>query len=185
MIFIFYGAEGSGKSTHAKFLSEKLSLSYVSSGAMFREEYTKGSSVGLIYEEWVVKKRKYVPDEPTNKLILERLSQPDCEHGFVMEGYPRTLNQLETLDRFLAEKNKKIDRVVYITLPEEVAIKRLMARGRADDTPERIKERLESYREGAKDLLKVYQDRNILVEISNLPPVDQVQEEILVKLGLE
>jgi adenylate kinase len=184
MRLIFYGAEGSGKSTHARMLAEKLNLPFVSSGRMFREEYQKGSRVGLIYEQWVIKEGKYVPDQETNEFVLSRLAQLDVEKGFVLEGYPRTLNQLEALESFLAKRGQRIDAVVYLTLPEDILVQRLMARGRADDTPERIRERLSNYHQGAKDLIEEYRKNNILMEVSNLPPVEKVQEEIIRNLGL-
>jgi len=125
--FIFLGAPGAGKGTQAALLSEKLGIPHISTGDMLREELKKGTSLGLKVKAFMAK-GELVPDEVILEVMKERLEEKDCEAGFILDGFPRTLVQAENLDVLLEEINKKIDRVVKIKVSKETVVKRLSAR---------------------------------------------------------
>jgi adenylate kinase len=125
--FIFLGSPGAGKGTQAALLSEKLGIPHISTGDMLREELKKGTSLGLKVKAFMAK-GELVPDQVILEVMKERLEEKDCEAGFILDGFPRTLVQAENLDVLLEEINKKIDRVVKIKVSKETVVKRLSAR---------------------------------------------------------
>lgn len=127
MNFIFLGAPGAGKGTQAALLSEKLGIPHISTGDMLREELKKGTPLGEKVRAFMAK-GELVPDQVILEVMKERLEEKDCESGFVLDGFPRTLVQAEDLDALLEEINKKIDRVVKIKVSKETIVKRLSAR---------------------------------------------------------
>lgn len=127
MNFIFLGAPGAGKGTQAALLSEKLGIPHISTGDMLREELKKGTSLGLKVKAFMVK-GELVPDEMILEVMRERLEEKDCQAGFILDGFPRTLVQAENLDALLKEIGKKIDWVVKIKVSNDIVVKRLSAR---------------------------------------------------------
>ncbi len=127
MIVILMGAPGAGKGTQAEGLAEKLGVPHVASGDLFREALQKGTPLGLKAKGYM-ERGELVPDEIVIGMILERLAQPDCEKGVVLDGFPRTLAQAEALDRALAEQGRKVDRVLFLEVPEEDLVQRLTGR---------------------------------------------------------
>jgi adenylate kinase len=125
--FIFLGAPGAGKGTQAALLSEKLGIPHISTGDMLREELKKGTSLGLKVKAFMAK-GDLVPDQVILEVMRERLEEKDCETGFILDGFPRTLVQAENLDALLKEIGKKIDWVVKIKVSKDIVIKRLSAR---------------------------------------------------------
>ncbi len=124
---VLFGAPAAGKGTQAKILAEKLKVPHVASGDLFREQQQKdtplGRQVRLYMERGVL-----VPDEVTIKMVLERLSQPDCKSGFVLDGFPRTIEQAKSLDKALADRNASIDVVVNLKVTEEELLRRISGR---------------------------------------------------------
>jgi len=178
MIVLVYGPEGSGKTTQAVLLSRMLGIPLVQSGELVRGEIQKKSPIGKICEE-SAKAGKYVDDDIVNTLILGRLSKEDCLKGFILDGFPRHYPQLLALKKFLDEKNQHIDKVVYITIPEAESIKRLMIRGRADDTPELIRARLLNFHQGAQPILDEYKKEGLVEEIDGTPTIEQIHQEVV------
>ena len=127
MNFIFLGSPGAGKGTQAALLSEKLGIPHISTGDMLREELKKGTSLGLKVKAFMAK-GELVPDQLILEVMRKRLEEKDCEAGFILDGFPRTLVQAEDLDALLKEINKRIDRVVKIRVSKETVVKRLSAR---------------------------------------------------------
>jgi len=127
MIIVLFGPPGAGKGTQAVRISEMLSIPHIATGDIFREAVKKRTELGKKAEEYM-KKGELVPDEIVNGIVRERISQPDCSNGFILDGYPRTLNQAEALDKMLAEMNRKVDLVLNIEASEENIIKRLSNR---------------------------------------------------------
>lgn len=127
MNIIMMGAQGTGKGTVAGFLKEKLGIPHISTGEIFRKNIKEGTELGKIATKYA-DEGKLVPDEVTNEMVRNRLDEPDCEKGFILDGYPRNLVQAEELDKILAEKNKKVDLVVNLNTPTEEIIERVMAR---------------------------------------------------------
>lgn len=127
MNIILIGAQGSGKGTQAEMLAQALGVPHVASGDLFRKEIEEQSEIGLKAREYI-DRGKLVPDDLTVAMILNRLKQPDCEAGVLMDGFPRTLTQAEALDKNLREVGRQIDVVVYLNVPREELLRRLSGR---------------------------------------------------------
>ena len=127
MYIIFLGAPGAGKGTQAARVAEELKLAHIATGDMFREAQKRGTELGMQAKSYM-EKGMLVPDEITIKMLLERISAPDCEHGVIFDGFPRNLKQAEALDEALAEQSKTINKVVYIRVSEEELMGRLSGR---------------------------------------------------------
>jgi adenylate kinase len=127
MYIIMLGAPGAGKGTQADILSRELDLPHIASGDLFRQAVEEKTEVGLLAKSYM-DKGELVPDEITIKMILERVNQPDCTSGCLLDGFPRTLHQAKVLDEALREQGKSIDKAVYIEVPNEELVKRLSGR---------------------------------------------------------
>lgn len=127
MYIIVLGAPGAGKGTQADILSQEMDLPHIASGDLFRQALEKKTELGLLAESYM-EKGELVPDEVTIKMILERISQPDCAVGCLFDGFPRTLGQAEALDEAFVNHGKIIDKAIYIEVPNEELVKRLSGR---------------------------------------------------------
>ena len=127
MIIIMLGAPGTGKGTVAGLLQEKLGIKQVSTGDIFRKNIKEGTELGKIAETYI-SKGNLVPDDITVKVVEERLNEPDVENGIILDGFPRTVKQAEELDKILAEKGKKVDKVINLTTPDEEIVERIVNR---------------------------------------------------------
>ncbi|AEA47102.1 adenylate kinase [Archaeoglobus veneficus] len=127
MNLILLGPPGSGKGTQAKLIVEKYGIPQISTGDMLREAVAKGTELGKKAKEYM-DKGQLVPDEVVIGIVKERLKQPDCDKGFILDGFPRTIAQAEALDKMLEELGKKIDAVINIQVPEEEVVKRIVNR---------------------------------------------------------
>lgn len=127
MIIIMLGAPGTGKGTVAGLLQEKLGIKQVSTGDIFRKNIKEGTELGKIAEVYI-SRGDLVPDDVTVKVVEERLNEPDIENGIILDGFPRTVKQAEELDRILAEKGKKVDKVINLTTPDEEIVERIVNR---------------------------------------------------------
>lgn len=127
MIIIMLGAPGTGKGTVAGLLQEKLGIKQVSTGDIFRKNIKEGTELGKIAEVYI-SRGDLVPDDVTVKVVEERLNEPDVENGIILDGFPRTVKQAEELDKILAEKGKKVDKVINLTTPDEEIVERIINR---------------------------------------------------------
>ena len=127
MIIIMLGAPGTGKGTVAGLLKEKLGIKQVSTGDIFRKNIKEGTELGKIAEVYI-SRGDLVPDDVTVKVVEERLNEPDVENGIILDGFPRTVKQAEELDKILAEKGKKVDKVINLTTPDEEIVERIINR---------------------------------------------------------
>ena len=127
MYIVFLGAPGAGKGTQAALVAQKLNMVHVASGDLFRQALEKQTELGLKAKAYM-EKGELVPDEITIAMILERITAPDCEAGIILDGFPRNLEQAETLDNALEKQSKIIDKAIYIKVPEEELVKRLGGR---------------------------------------------------------
>jgi len=184
---IIYGPEGSGKGTQALLLGKKLNLPVLTSGDLVREAAANDKSrLGDICRAALTEGR-YVPDAEIFTLWEQKLRSPDAIKGFILDGFPRNKNQTEFLFKTIEPLNFSIDRLIYINISDEEAIKRLSKRHRAvyegstdnHDSPERVSGRLSIYRKQEKDLLEFFRERNLLQEIDGLGTVDEVSARIL------
>ena len=127
MIIIMLGAPGTGKGTVAGILQEKLGIKQVSTGDIFRKNIKEGTELGKLAESYI-SKGNLVPDDVTVRVVAERLNEPDVQNGIILDGFPRTVKQAEELDKILAEKGKKVDKVINLVTPEEEIIERIVNR---------------------------------------------------------
>jgi adenylate kinase len=186
MRLLFMGPPGAGKGTQAKVIAERYGIPAVSTGDIFRANVSQGTPLGVEAKRYM-DAGEYVPDEVTNSMVRDRIDQPDAESGFLLDGYPRTLAQVEELDGMIAFTGHKLDTVVVLTADTEELIARLLNRaqieGRADDTEEVIRRRQEVYAAETEPLIGVYGERGLLIEVDGMGDVDQVTARILEALA--
>ena len=176
MRIILFGPPGCGKGTQAAFISKALSIPHLSTGDMLRSAVSSKSEIGLKAKE-IMEKGGLVSDEIVFSIVQERVANSDCKNGFILDGFPRTVNQAERLDLLLSE-NQKIDCVLRIKVDEEEIIKRLIDRGRNDDKPEIIKNRFKSYNAETQPLIPFYEIRGILFNVDGMQEIEKVSEDI-------
>ncbi|WP_216379462.1 adenylate kinase [Arcanobacterium phocae] len=186
---ILTGAPGAGKGTQAGAVSEALGIPAISTGEIFRAEIANKSDIGLEAQRYI-SEGNLVPDSVTNEIVRRRLAQPDALNGFLLDGYPRTLEQIEALDSMLAENDQSMDAMIVIAIPDEEVEGRLLKRaeieGRADDTPEVIAHRVAVYHEATEPIIEAYRKRGKLVTIDGIGTIEEVRSRIVagVKEGL-
>jgi adenylate kinase len=187
MRVIMMGPPGAGKGTQATFVAEHFGIPAISTGDIFRANVAEGTPLGVEAKRYM-DAGEYVPDEITNKMVRNRIDEPDAEPGFLLDGYPRTLAQVEELDGMVDFTGHRLDAAVVLTVDGEEIVQRLLQRaeveGRADDTEEVIRRRQEVYREQTEPLIEVYRDRGILVEVDGMGEVDQVTKRIFEALDV-
>ena len=181
MKLLLIGPPGAGKGTQASKLSEVFGIPAISTGDIFRENVKNETPLGVEAKSYM-DKGEYVPDELTNMLVRDRLKNPDCVNGFLLDGYPRTADQVEELDSILKETNSKLDAVVQLTADSEEVVRRLAKRaieqGRSDDTEDVLRNRLSVYEEQTAPLISVYESRGLLVKVDGLGEIAEVTQRI-------
>lgn len=177
MRLVLLGPPGSGKGTQAELLSERLAVPAISTGDMVRAAIASGSEVGRRVEE-IVASGSLVDDETMGTIVRQRLAQPDAKGGFLLDGYPRTMPQAETLASILSDLEVELDGVLMIDVPEDELVRRLLDRGRDDDQEEVIRHRLEVYGEQTAPLVEHYRRSGQLLEIEGLQGIDEVAASI-------
>lgn len=174
MKIIFLGIQGSGKSTQAKILSQKLILPYIEMGQLLRDRLEeKSEDANQIRSALEV--GNLVPDKITINTLNEKLKENQYKSGFVLDGYPRNDIQLKSVPG-------KFDKVFYIGLPKEEAVKRLTLRARKDDTPEVIERRVALFFQETQPIIDFFKQKGILVSIDGRPSIEEVTESINSKL---
>ena len=188
---LLIGAPGAGKGTQAERLANIFKIPAISTGDIFRHNVKNETELGKQAKAFM-DRGEYVPDSLTNDLVRDRLSQSDAIEGFLLDGYPRTGDQVEELDSILAAQGTKLDVVVQLTADTDEVVRRLLNRaieqGRADDTEDVIRRRLEVYEEQTAPLISVYAQRGLVVMIDGLGEVAEVTDRIIEALsarGLE
>jgi adenylate kinase len=178
---LLLGPQGAGKGTQGKLISAEYDIPHIATGDILRRAIAEGNELGRQAEP-LLKAGQLVPDTIMIGLIRDRLAREDTERGFVLDGFPRTAIQAEALDDMLSEIDRPLGAVFEFQLPEEMAVERLRRRaqeeGRADDTPEAIRTRLELYREQTAPLVEYYRARGILVPVHAERSVDEVFDEL-------
>lgn len=205
MKLILMGAPGAGKGTQAEAISECFAIPAISTGAMLREEIKSGSELGKLAKS-LIDEGNFVPDDIINKVVKDRINQADCAKGYILDGYPRDLNQAKALEQM----GIAIDRVLYVHLGDEEIVKRLSGRRicqdcgetyhlehqpsslgdrcdrcggelvvRKDDRPETIRERLETYHRVTHPVVEYYRSRGLLVEVESAGSVEETTRQTL------
>ncbi len=179
---LLIGPPGAGKGTQAARLAEAYGIPAISTGDIFRENVKNETELGREAKGFM-DRGEYVPDSLTNALVRDRLSQPDAKNGFLLDGYPRTADQVAELDDILAEQGSALTAVVQLVADTDEVVRRLLNRaieqGRADDTEEVIRHRMDVYAEQTAPLIDVYSSRNLVREVDGLGAVEEVTERIL------
>ena len=179
---LLIGPPGAGKGTQASLLAEYFGVPAISTGDIFRENVKNETELG-VQAKGFMDRGEYVPDSLTNALVKDRLAQPDAQKGFLLDGYPRTIDQVHQLDGFLDEMDRKLDVVVQLTADVDELVRRLAKRaqeqGRTDDTPEVIRRRQEIYEEQTAPLIDVYVSRSLVAKINGLGDINQVTGRII------
>jgi len=184
---IFLGPPGAGKGTQAKQLSRVCAVPHISTGDTLRTAVAQQTELGK-KAEFYMKAGNLVPDELIFGLIRERLAAGDAASGWILDGFPRNVEQAAFLDELLAGISQKFDCVVNLDVPDEVIVSRLIQRGReqgrSDDTESTIRHRLDVYRQETEPLIDFYRNRQVLVSVNGNQPVEEVTEELLKVLGI-
>jgi len=179
---LLIGPPGAGKGTQATRLADTFDVPAVSTGDIFRYNVKNETELGLQAKAYI-DSGAYVPDSLTNAIVEDRLKEPDAAGGFLLDGYPRTTEQVAELDRLLEHYGTALDAVVQITADTDEVVSRLLKRaaeqGRADDTADVIRHRLEVYTEQTAPLIDVYDARGLVVTVDGLGAVDDVTGRIL------
>ena len=180
--FLLIGPPGSGKGTQAALLAQAYDVPAISTGDIFRTHVKNETELGLRVKS-IIASGEYVPDSLTNELVRDRLSEADAQKGFLLDGYPRTNDQVNELDDILSAQGNVLDAVVLLVADSDELVRRLLKRAeeqnRPDDTEEVIRHRQNVYLEQTKPLIDIYSSRSIVVEIDGLGQVGEVTERIL------
>jgi adenylate kinase len=187
MRLILMGPPGAGKGTQAQFVADHFEVPAISTGDIFRANVSQGTPLGLQVQRFM-DAGEYVPDAITNEMVRNRIAEPDADPGFLLDGYPRTLAQVEELDDMIADTGHKLDAVLALTVDRDEIVQRLLMRaeieGRADDTEEVIRRRQELYLEETKPLIEIYRDRGLLIEVDGMGEVDDVTQRCFTALDV-
>lgn len=185
MRLLIMGPPGAGKGTQAKVIAERLGIPAISTGAIFRAHVEAGTNLGREVAD-LIHKGNYVPDEVTEQVVAERLAEPDAENGWLLDGFPRTLPQVASLERLLGEN--RLNAVISLEVDNEKVVKRLLGRarteGRADDTEETIRHRMDLYTRATQPLLNHYRDEGVLAPVDGDGAKDEVTERILAAVAV-
>lgn len=180
---VLLGAPGSGKGTQAALLSRRLGVPAISTGELLREAVKAKNALGERVSS-VLDSGQLVADDLMAELVKERLGRDDARAGFLLDGYPRTPSQAETLERLLAEAGTGLDAVILLRVPQATLLRRALGRGRADDSEAVIGERLKLFAEKTLPLMGYYGDRGLMREVDGDRPVDDVTTQLLAALAV-
>jgi len=181
MRLILMGPPGSGKGTQASVIAARVGVPTISTGDIFRINVSRETPLGLEAKRYM-DAGEYVPDEVTNLMVCDRIAEADAQDGFLLDGYPRTVAQVEELDAMLSAHDQTIDAVLVLTVDQDEIVQRLLRRagtqGRVDDTEDVVRHRQDVYAEQTAPLIDVYADRGLLLQIDGMGSVDQVSARV-------
>jgi adenylate kinase len=185
MRLIFLGPPGAGKGTQAARIEERYGIRQLSTGDMLRAAVAAGTPIGQRAKD-IMARGELVPDEVVVQIISERLDQPDCARGFILDGFPRTVAQAEALEDLLKSKGIRLDAVVELEVDGSILIERIEKRARetaggprADDNAEALKKRLEVYHAQTAPLVAFYRDKGLLRTVDGMASMDEVTDQIV------
>lgn len=180
MRLVLLGPPGAGKGTQAELLSDKLGVPHISTGNLFRANISQQTPLGREAQKYL-DAGNLVPSDVTNRMVESRIAEPDAGNGFVLDGYPRTVDQAVALEKMLQASGSTLDAVVSFEVADDVVVERMLSRGRGDDTEEVIRNRMRVYREETEPLLQHYTD--VVVSVDGVGEVEEVNARVLRALG--
>jgi len=178
MRVVFIGPPGSGKGTQAKLLQKRLGVNYIGTGDLLRDEVLQGTDLGRRVEPYLHEGR-LVPDNLVNDIVAELLRRPDRPPRFVMDGYPRTVEQARSFDSFLHEQGLELTAVIHFLIDENEVIRRLSGRQRSDDSEHTVRHRLQVFRDTMRQLVEHYRQKGLLHEIQAMDSVENLYQKII------
>jgi len=183
---LLIGPPGAGKGTQAERLSSHFGIPAISTGDIFRENVKNETPLGQQAKAYM-DAGENVPDSLTNDLVADRLAQPDCASGFLLDGYPRTAAQVDALEEMLAQQSTQLDAAVELVADVEIVVSRLRQRaleqGRSDDSEEVVRHRLGVYAEQTAPLIEVFKQRGLLVSVDGIGPIEEITDRIVSRLA--
>ena len=180
MRIVLVGPPGAGKGTQAALLSEKLGVPHISTGDLFRANISENTELGQTAKSYI-DAGNLVPSSVTNDMVAERIGEGDAAEGFLLDGYPRSVEQADALSEMLAKNDLTIDAVLEFAIDDDTVVERMLARGRADDTEEVIRHRMDVYRSETAPLLDYYAGK--VVKIDAVGEVNEISERAMKALG--
>ncbi len=177
MRLILIGPPGAGKGTQAERLVEQLRVPHLSTGEMLRQAISQGTPVGLSARQFI-DAGQLVGDDTMVEMVGQRLDQADCKAGCLLDGFPRTVVQAEKLDEYLRQHGAPLDGVIEMKVDEDEVVRRMIARGRSDDKPEVIRERMTTYQRQTAPVSDYYRQRGLLKSVDAMGTVDEVSARI-------
>lgn len=182
MKLLIMGPPGAGKGTQAKYIAERFSIPHISTGDIFRENLKNQTPIGLEAKSYM-DKGEYVPDDVTNRIVADRLNWEDATDGFLLDGYPRTLDQVKFLDQTLEQSNQRLDLVIELVADMNTLISRLLSRAkeqnRADDTEAVISKRLEVYLAETAPIIDTYKNKDLVIQVDGLGEISVISRRII------
>jgi adenylate kinase len=182
MQLVFFGPPGAGKGTQAQKIVERFQIPQISTGDILRAAVSSGSALGKQAGP-LMAAGNLVPDELVVGIVEERLQQSDCAHGFLLDGFPRTIPQAEALERALSRLGKGIQHVVSLEVPDAVIHERMKGRGRADDSPQTVQKRLDEFRRLTAPLKDYYQRLGLLRPVNGVGTLEEIGAAIQKAIG--
>lgn len=183
---LIVGPPGAGKGTQAERIVEKLGVPAISTGDIFRANVSNETELGVLAKSYM-DKGEYVPDSVTNEMVESRLAEDDAANGFLLDGYPRTVAQVEALDGILEKLGVALGAVILLDVESEAIVQRLLQRGkeqgRSDDNEETIRRRIDVYGEQTTPLIDIYDKRGLVKRVDGMKDIDAVTADILAALG--
>ncbi len=178
MRVVLLGAPGAGKGTQASRVAARFGLAHVATGDIFRANIEARTELGRAAQDYI-DSGELVPDDVVIAMMLERLAEPDAAEGFVLDGFPRSLSQARALDHRLAELGTPLDAAINLEVAEEELLRRLLSRGRSDDTEATVRNRLRVFATTTRPLLDYYGEAGLLFSVSAMGTIDEVVERVL------
>lgn len=179
---LIFGPPGAGKGTQAEYIAAQLRIPAISTGEMLRAAVAEGNELGRMVDS-IMAEGALVDDTTMAGVVRARLAKEDAQQGFLLDGYPRTRGQAETLAAILLEQEIALDAVIYLDVPEDVLVDRVLARGRADDQEEVIRERIKVYERKTKPVLDFYRGNDLILSVDGNQGIDEVRQSIDALLG--